>query len=153
MGVVIPFAEIKRSKSVGIAQPQAVAIDHERAIPDALEAGADAAGILAAARPLLEMCRDRYGFVVMRDGLPNEPEVLGHALMELARGLMTLDAAMSAPRTYPAFGVYFGREQLDWFEDGYSGATGLAVPNHTEATDLAAFVLPRVAAARSRSRE
>ena len=153
MGVVIPFAEIKRSKAVGIAQPQAIVVDHERAITDALGAGTDAPGILAAARPLLELCRDRYGFVVMREGLPTEPEALCRALIELARGLTMLDAAMAAPRTYPTFGVYFGRKQLAWFEDGYSGATGLAVPNNAVAADLAAFVRPRVTVKRSRSRE
>ncbi len=58
---------------------------------------------------------------------------------------------MGAPRTYPTFGVYFGRRQLAWFEDGYSGTTGLAVPNETNAADLAAFVRPRIAVAPSRS--
>jgi hypothetical protein len=89
----------------------------------------------------------------MRDGLPNEPAILGRALLELSRGLSMLDAEMRAPRTYPTFGVYFGRRQLAWFEDGYSGTTGLAVPSETEADDLAAFVRPRIAVARSRSQE
>jgi hypothetical protein len=100
-----------------------------------------------AASPLLERCRDRYGFVVMRDGLPKEPAVLGRVLLELSRGLSVLDAEMGAPRIYPTFGVYFGRRQLAWFEDGYSGTTGLAVPNKTNAADLAAFVRPRIAVA------
>ena len=106
-----------------------------------------------AASPLLERCRDRYGFVVMRDGLPREPAILGRALLELSRGLSMLDAEMGAPRTYPTFGVYFGRRQLAWFEDGYSGTTGLAVPSETKAADLAAFVRPRIAVARSRSQQ
>lgn len=153
MGVVIGFAEIKRSKAPGVAPPQPIAVDHERAITDALGEGTDAPGMLAAARPLLDMCRDRYGFVVMREGLPTEPAVLGRTLIELARGLTMLDAAMGAPRAYPTFGVYFSRRQLAWFEDGYSGTTALAVPNNAVAADLAAFVRPRISIKRSSSRE
>ena len=153
MGVIIPFAEIKRAKSPLSAPPFADAGNDHRAITDAVHAGTDQLGVLVAARPLLERCRDRYGFVVMRDGLPKEPAILGRALLELSRGLSMLDAEMGAPRTYPTFGVYFGRRQLAWFEDGYSGTTGLAVPSETEAADLAAFVRPRIAVARSRSQE
>jgi hypothetical protein len=78
--------------------------------------------------------------------------VLGRVLLELSRGLSSLDAEMGAPRTYPTFGVYFGRQQLAWFEDGYSGTTGLAVPNDTAAAEIAAFVRPRIAVEQSRSR-
>jgi hypothetical protein len=150
MGVIIPFAETKRAKSARLL-PDA-GNDH-LAITDAVHAGTDQLGVLVAARPLLERCRDRYGFVVMRDGLPKEPAILGRALLELSRGLSMLDAEMGAPRTYPTFGVYLGRRQLAWFEDGYSGTTGLAVPCETEGADLAAFVRPRIADARSRSQE
>jgi hypothetical protein len=153
MGAIIPFAEIKRAKSPLSAPLFADAGNDHRAITDAVHAGTDQLGVLVAARPLLERCRDRYGFVVMRNGLPKEPAILGRALLELSRGLSMLDAEMAAPRTYPTFGVYFGRRQLAWFEDGYSGTTGLAVPSETEAADLAAFVRPRVAVARSRSQE
>jgi hypothetical protein len=152
MGVIIPFA-IKRAKSPLSALLFADAGNDHRAIIDSVHAGTDQLGVLLAARPLLDRCRDRYGFVVMRDGLPKEPAILGHALLALFRGLSMLDAEMGAPRTYPTFGVYFGRRQLAWFEDGYSGATGLAMPNETEAADLAAFVRPRIAIARSRSQE
>jgi hypothetical protein len=153
MGVIIPFAEIKRAKLPLSAPLFAVADNDHRAITDAVHAGTDQLGVLVAARPLLERCRDRYGFVVMRNGLPKQPAILGRALLELSRGLSMLDAEMAAPRTYPTFGVYFGRRQIAWFEDGYSGRTGLAVPSETEAADLAAFVRPRIAVARSRSQE
>jgi hypothetical protein len=149
MGVIIPFAEIKRAKSPLSAPLFADGGNDYRAITDAVHAGTDQLGVLVAARTLLERCRDRYGFVVMRDGLPREPAILGRALLALSRGLSMLDAEMAAPRTYPTFGVYFGRRQLAWFEDGYSGTTGLAVPSETEAADLAAFVRPRIARSRS----
>lgn len=153
MGVIIPFAEIRRAKSRSSAPALADTGNDHLAIADAVRAGADQLGVLTAARPLLDRCRDRYGFIVMRDGLPTEPEILCRALLELSRGLSTLDAEMGAPRTYPMFGVYFGRRQLAWFEDGYSGTTGLAVPSETEAADLAAFVRPRIAVARSRAQD
>ena len=124
------------------AKAETVACSHQ------IRAAVDQSEGLAAARP-----RDRYGFVVMRDGLPNEPAILGSALLELFRGLSMLDAEMSAPRTYSTFGVYFGRARLAWFEDGYGGETGLAVPNSTKAADLAAFVRPRLARPRSRSQQ
>jgi hypothetical protein len=146
MGVIIPFAEIKRPQSLLSAPLFADAGNDHRGITDAGRARTDQLGVLEAARPLLAQCRDRYGFVVMRDGLPKEPAILDRALLELYRGLSMLDAEMGAPRTYPTFGVYFGRRQLTWFEDGYSGTTGLAVPNEINSTDLAAFVRPRVAA-------
>jgi hypothetical protein len=150
MGIIIPFAEIKRAKSPLTAPLFPDAGNDYQVITDAVCAGTDQLGVLVAARQLLERCRDRYGFVVMRHGLPKEPAILGRALLELSRGLSILDAEMGAPRTYPTFGVYFSRRQLAWFEDGYSGATGLAVPTETEAVDLAEFVRPRVAVAQSR---
>jgi hypothetical protein len=153
MGVIIPFERIKSAKSPLSASLLANAGNDHLAITAAVQAGADQLGVLMAATPVLERCRDRYGFVVMRDGLPKEPAVLGRALLELSRGLSILDAEMGAPRTYPTFGVYFGRQQLAWFEDGYSGTTGLAVTNDTAAAEIAAFVRPRIAVARSRSQD
>lgn len=144
MGVVIPFA--KRADV-----PAGAAATFGTVIFDAIRAGGDQARVMAAARPLLDRCRDRYGFVVMLDGLPRDPQILGRALVELFRGLTTLDIEMGAPRTYPTFGVYFGRRRLAWFEDGYSGDTGLAVPNDIKAADLACFVRPRVAVTRSQT--
>ena len=154
MGVVLPFRRPPKGLATdrrGAAHTldNAVELGLTRAVRD----GCDRRGILAAAKPLLDRCRDRYGFVVMRDGLPKEPAILGRSLMELSRGSSMLDAEMGAPRTYPMFGVYFGRRQLAWFEDGYSGTTGLAVPSETEAADLAAFVRPRIAVARSLPQE
>jgi len=153
MGIVIHLAEFKRTKSLASTLPLAAVSDGEQAIADALHAAVDQPGVLAAARPLLDRCRDRYGFVVMWDGLPQDPEALGRALFQLFRGLAVLDAEMEAPRTYPTYGVYFGRRHLAWFEDGYSGTTALAVPNGTDAAELAAFVRPRIAVARSRSHQ
>lgn len=144
MGIVIPFAEIKRTKLPARAQSLSPIGDNERAIFDAIRAAVDQSGVLAAARPLLDRCRDQYGFVVMRDSMPKEAVILGRALLELYRGLSMLDAEMSAPRTYPTFGVYFGRPTLAWFEDGYSGTTGLGVPDTIKASELAGFVRPRV---------
>ena len=63
-----------------------------------------------------------------------------------------LDAEMGAPRSYPTFGVYFGRRRLAWFEDGYSGTTALAVPDDTMAAELAGFVRPRVSKTKSHSK-
>lgn len=148
MGDVIPFAA-KRPNSIA-SGPLAVVDRHIRAIREAVLAGADRSALLTAAQPLLDRCRDRYGFVVMQEGLPQEPALLGRALIELIRALSLLDAVMRAPRTYPTFGVYFGCDRLAWFEDGYSGTTGLSVPSDTAAADLAQFVRPRIAAARSR---
>lgn len=153
MGIIIPFPALKRVKLPATAQLSAADSDYEAALVDAIRTTADQSGILAAARPLLDQCRDRYGFVVMRDGLPQEPAILGCALLQMFRGLSMLDATMSAPRTYPTFGIYFGHRKLAWFEDGYSGTTALAVPNETQAADLAAFVRPRVVRLRARSRE
>jgi hypothetical protein len=153
MGVIIPFAEIKRAKTSLNAPLFSDAGNDHRTITDAVRAGTDQLGVLEAASPLLDRCRDRYGFVVMRDGLPRDPVILSRALLELSHGLSMLDAEMGAPRAYPTFGVYFGRRHLAWFEDGYSGTTGLAVPSETKAADLAAFVRPRIAVARSRSQE
>lgn len=153
MGIVISFEEIKRAKLPASAQPLIAAGDDERATIDAICAVSDQSDVMVAARPLLDLCRDRYGFVVMRDGLPHDPAILGRTLLELHRGLSMLDTNMKAPRTYPMFGVYFGRPHLAWFEDGYSGTTALAVPNDTVAADLATFVRPRMAVERSRSHQ
>lgn len=128
MGIVIPFAAINRAESPGTAQTFAVSFD-EDAVAHAIVAAVGLPAVLAAARPLLDRCRLRYGFVVMSDGLPDQPTTLSRAFLQLYRGLSMLDAEMAAPRTYPTFGVYLGRQQLTWFEDGYSGTTGLAVPD------------------------
>lgn len=153
MGVVVPFADFERAKVAASAQQLAAGDYGDRATVEALRAAVDQAGVLAAARPLLAVCRDRYGFVVMHDGLPNAPAILSRALLELSYGLAMLDAEMKAPRTYPTYGVYFGRRQLGWLEDRYSGATGLAVPNEFKSADLAAFVRPRIVRPRSRSQD
>lgn len=151
MGVVVSFEEKKRGRP--LTDSLANANDGERVVAAAMHAATNQLDVMKAARPLLDRCRDRYGFVVMRDGLPQEPDVLVRALLNLSRGLAVLDLEMEIPRTYPTFGVYFGRRRLGWFEDGYSGTTGLAVPNDTEALALASFVRSRICVAQARSQE
>jgi len=152
MGIVIPFEKFKLAQSSAGTQRLAAIVDDEQAITKAMHAASDQSVVLAAARPLLDRCRDRHGFVIMREGLPQVPTILGRAILELSRGLSMIDADMGAPRSYPTFGVYFGRRHLAWFEDGYSGTTALAVPDDTMAADLAAFVRPRVSTTKSRSK-
>src|SRR5262249_5188382 len=99
----------------------------------------------AAARPLLERCRDRYGFTVMLPGLPLATEVLASALLTLARALRPLDAELGGRRPCWAYGVYFSAQQdLTWFEDGYGRKTGLAVPIGIDAAELTRFIQDRI---------
>lgn len=93
MGVVIPFAK-RAEVSAGAAAA------FETVVFDAIRAGGDQASVMSAARPLLDRCRDRYGFVVMLDGWPRDPVIVGHGLVELFHGLTSLDIEMGAPRTY-----------------------------------------------------
>ena len=150
MGIVIPFAVVKQIKFAASAKPLSAASDVEHATVESMRAAPDQRAVMAAARPLLDQCRDRYGFIVMQDGLPSDPAILGRALLALFHGLSALDREMAAPRTYPTFGVYFGRSHLTWFEDGYGGTVGLAVTDSVDATDIAAFVRPRIAGVRLR---
>lgn len=151
MGIVIPFAP--RAKADAPPPAHAPAREGSDAPAGAAQDAADRMVVLAAARILIDRCRDRYGFVVMRDGLPTDTATLAKALSELHRGLSMLDAELRLPRNYPTFGVYFGGRSLGWFEDGYSGSTGLSVPDDIEAATLAAFLRPRLTTPVRRSRE
>lgn len=91
---------------------------------------------------------ERYGFAVMRDGLPDDPDELATALAGLLSGLALLDSEVGSGRALSTFGGYFGREELAWFEDGYGRVSGLAVPARFEPAVLAAFVRPRIHEAR-----
>ncbi len=101
--------------------------------------------VLRAATPLIEQCRDRFGFTLMRSGLPDDPRILIEALLALYRGLRLVGPLVGA-RPSQAFGVYLGQAELRWFDDGYSGTTGLAVPNRVEPQVLADFLRPRLTA-------
>ncbi len=150
LGIVLNFPDIRRCEPAATAPWSVQSVIDESAIAEAIRSASDQSSALSAARPLLDICRNRYGFSVMQNGLPRQPEALSHILLELYRSLLILDEEMHPPRTYPAFGVYFGYRKLAWFEDGYSGETGLAMPLNTKAAELAAFMRPRVAR-RSRS--
>jgi hypothetical protein len=142
MGVVLPFEARAERRTVG-RRAHEDTIAGEMALIAAQREGRDRRGILLAARPLLEWCR-HHGFTVMRAGLPTVPEVLGCALLTLAQGLRPLDAELREHRPRRAFGVYFGRKELTWFEDGYGHRTGLAVPIGIDTAELTRFIQQRV---------
>ena len=147
MGVIIPFETrtTRRAIARGRASREVETIDVEMALMAAMRDGRDSCGILVAAGPLLERCRDRYGFTVMQPGLSPDPEVLAGALLTLARGLALLEVEFGHCRPYyRSYGVYFGQQELAWFEDGYGGNAGLAVPVEIDATALAGFLRPRI---------
>jgi hypothetical protein len=141
MGNVIPFrlraACVAASKPLNA--PSGCTTEAERAVKAAVDSGGDRRAVMAAATPLTDECRDRYGFTIMLDGMPSSPAALADALITLTRGLALLEAEFGRP--FWTFGVYFGQEKLTWFDDGYGGSTALAVP-----ADFAPaqFVLPRL---------
>ena len=153
MGIVVPFTDFKRTRSFAGATQACSSGPELSAITTALRASGDTSAVLRTAKPLLDQCRDRYGFVLMRDGLPQDPKLCSRSLLELYQGLCLLDTAMGAPRTYPSYGVYLGRPALAWFEDGYSGETGLAVPNDVSAAQIASYIAPRVTSRRVQSKD
>jgi hypothetical protein len=104
--------------------------------------------VLNAAKPLLRHCRDQFGFTVMRGSIPSDPGVLTSCVLALTQALALLESEIGPCRSKKNFGVYFGRDELSWFEDGYGGNTGLAVPNDIDAKSLAEFVRPHVVAIR-----
>lgn len=150
MGIVIPFTPRRSANGTGRAVPvggvqlDATQFDAEQAVHDALAGGGDRYDVLDAAGELMALCRDRYGFTVMQDGLPRDPGVLADTLVGLLRGLALLESEFVRGRVVPGFGVYFGRPALAWFEDGCGGRTGLAVPDRVDAAALADFVRPRL---------
>jgi len=143
MGVVLPFETrgAKRFITRRGATRELDPVSGEVALMAAAHEGRDRRGILAAARPLLELCRDRYGFTVMRPGLPLAPEVLASALLTLVRGLRSLDEELVGRRPFWPYGVYFSDQRpLSWFEDGYGSLSGLAVPIGIDAAELTGFI-------------
>jgi hypothetical protein len=143
MGVVLPFE--RRATKPTIARSTYGLDTIDAVLKAALRDGRDRRDILIASRPLLEQCRGRYGFTVMRAGLPTAPEALVSALLTLARGLRPLDAELAGRRPFWAYGVYFSeRRRLSWFEDGYGRMTGLVVPIGVDASELTRFVRQRI---------
>jgi len=150
MGEVVQF--IARARGAGrLAAVQPARRPDSTALLGALGEGTDQRALLEAAKPLLEELRDRYGFSVMRRGLPTEPEALSAALLTLADALAELDVQVGGRRPLGAYGVYLGQAALTWFEDGYGGTTGLAVPNGIEPAALARFIRARIVADRDRA--
>lgn len=146
MGVVIPFEPHSAGRSV---LPSATTTDNgmfdaERRVLAALRDGRDCSAILDAARPLIALCRDRFGFTVMRRGLPQMPSALATALLTLSRSLRRLDLNFGGRRPLWTYGVYFGQSELAWFEDGYGSFSGLAVPDGMDADELSRFILDRI---------
>jgi hypothetical protein len=149
MGTVIPFKPRALAPAHGVPPHHVptTTCSTEQAVLAAVDDGCDRRGVLAAAGPLIEHCRDHFGFTVMGDGLPSEPGELADALITLRRGLAELDAEFGG-RPFWTFGVYFGHQRLNWFEDGYGGRNALAVPNDIAPAAFADFVRPRVQALR-----
>jgi hypothetical protein len=141
MGVVLPFESRATKRTITRRDANEDTIAGELALMAAQREGRDRRGILAAARPLLELCRDRYGFTVMRPGLPLAPEVLACALLTLVRGLHPLDEELVGRRPFWPYGVYFSDQRpLSWFEDGYGSMSGLAVPIGIDAAEITRFI-------------
>lgn len=154
MGVVIPFEPRARLRAHVADRPADLPADlpadglGARTSKAALREDAGSDEVLAAAGPLIRLCRDRYGFTIMRDGLPSDPDVLGSALLNFSLGLALLEPELAGRPASGNFGVYLGRPDLSWFEDGFGGMTGLAVPADVDPEALAYFVRPRLKGAR-----
>jgi len=149
MGVVLPFERrvTGRTTTRRAVTRGCEASNAELAVLAAMREGRDRRGILIAARPLLERCRDQYGFTIMRIGLPTAPEALARALLTLARSLRPLEANLGGRRPFWAYGVYFSEQKEPaWFEDGYGCSTGLVVLIGIDAIELSRFVQQRIRA-------
>ena len=138
MGIVLPFP--------AKARLEAIAADAiEQALVEAIGTGDDRAALVLAAEPLLARCRDRYGFVVLRDGLPPDDAALTDSLLTLSRALSRLDPIIGRRIPTWVFGVRFTGERLTWVND--DGTTLIDVPIGTNPADLWGFVSERVRAA------
>ena len=148
MGVILPFKprEPQRTVALSRATTEVSMVDAEQTLHAAMDDGSDSSATLAVAQPLLDLCSNLYGFTVMQDGLPSRPEELARVLRTLARTLRQLEVDIDGPRPVWNFGVYFGQQELAWFEDGYGSMSGLAVPNEIDADELEEFIQPRIKA-------
>lgn len=155
MGMVLPFEARTAAPACArslVAERAADAAEADaseassagQAVLAAVRGGCDWRGVLNAAGPLLERCRDRYGFAVMRAGLPRDPVVLADALLTLARGLEDLEARLGSRRPLRTYGVYLGQSRLAWLDDGYGCAAGLALPPGVDPAELARFLSVRL---------
>lgn len=158
MGAVIPFEPRGRARTTARptgrqASEQDAASRNggaEQAPPvSAAGDGGDCAAILAAAVPLLRRCSAVCGLTVMRTGLPDDPARLRAGLLQLSRAAALIEARLHGQPASAAFGVYLGQPRLAWFEDGYGGATGLAVPLDASPEAITDFVGARLAGQRS----
>jgi hypothetical protein len=138
MGVVVPFPGKLQRETIG---PDAV----EQAVVDAIGTGADRATLVMAAGPLLARCRDRYGFVVLRDELPPDDAALAESLLTLSWALKRLDPIIGGHLPTWVFGVRFCGSRLAWISE--DGTTLIDVPFSTDPAALAGFVSERVRAA------
>lgn len=137
MGIVIPF----RPREAAKPAPGTLASTVARAEAEMLAAvaeGQDRLAVLMAAAPLIERCRERYGFTILCEGLPATAGALAEALIALTRGFDMLAGEMDG-RPRHDFAVCFGHDRLGWLEvDGVQAA--LAVPDDIEAEEFAHFV-------------
>jgi hypothetical protein len=136
MGIVIPFKP-------RLATARVFSNDEKRPVLDAVRSGGDRGDILVAARPLLGRCHRQYGFSVMADGLPEDPQTLCDAIFLLADGLDLLASEVKGPVRW-SFGAYFGQAKLAWVDDSYGGNADLAVPLSITPAELAQFIRPRL---------
>ena len=147
MGVILPFKP--RAAQQNFASPEAATdvdmFKAEQTIRAARHEGYDVRTTMAAAQPLLDLCRERYGFTVMRDGLPDEPEALVDAFLNLSQSLCQLDTDVGDHHPRWNYGVYFGQQKLSWFEDGYGEMSALAVPHDIDVAELTEFIRSRTA--------
>lgn len=150
MGIVICFPQRMAPPAVQKVRPaepvrlDCAQFDAEQAVLDELVNGGDQAGMVAAAGELISLCRDRYGFLVMQDGLPRDPGVLADTLVGLLRGLALLQEEFTKGPLVPGLPVCFGRPALALVDDGRGGPARLAVPDGVDATELAGFLRPRL---------
>lgn len=150
MGIVICFPqrhappsahEQRRADPVRMDCAQ---FDAEQAVLDELVNGGDQGDMIAAAGELIALCRDRYGVLVMRDGLPRDPGVLADTLVGLLRGLALLQREFDKGPLVPGLPVCFGRPALAFVDDGRDRAMRLAIPDGVDAVELAEFLRPRL---------
>lgn len=133
---IVPFRP-RKNRATGDATTR----DHELPVMEALRDGADHKAVLKAAGPLLARLHDRYGFTVMRSGLPVDPAALGNALLTLSRGLREAEAGLDLAPPVRSWGIQFRPDgAIHRFDDGYGSETGVALPVTATSADLARFV-------------
>jgi hypothetical protein len=130
--VRIAASKFSPEQTAAILNAVRLAIDHDAAI--------------FAAMPLLELLRDRYGYSVMRRGVPTDPVVLADTLSDFVRGLEALDSDLNGLRPFCGYGVFFGQSDFAWVDDGYGDDSGLELPACFEPIRVTHFVRERMLA-------